>query len=74
MRKLLFLLALAVPVVCFGQGSTTTQPIVISNSLGRPLGGVSVEICNTPSQTNPSCSSPASIFSNSGLSTPITCS
>ena len=61
-------------VFLHGQGGTTTsQRIVISNSLGRPLGGVAVEICTTASVTAPACAAAATIYSDPALSVPISC-
>jgi hypothetical protein len=47
--------------------------VVVTNSLGRSLGGVSVEVCTTASVTSPVCTAPASIYSDTALSVPIAC-
>lgn len=60
--------------LCHAQGTATFQQLVVTDSLGKPLGGVSVEICNTSASTNPTCNSPASIYSDAALAHPLTCS
>src|SRR6185312_2388104 len=73
-KSLLIALFAMMSCFAFGQGTTVSQSIVITNSLGRPLGGVNVEICTTASASNPACAAAASIYSDIGLTTPIACS